>query len=166
MVCIYTGRLLALPGCCSILGHYGNRNTTLDPLSEWYKCSPELHCHQSSSRSLRKLSALFMVRRLNLLKLSMLVRLIASKLLRTALLCESEADSEVWSCGTGHRFLAPTMLPCNMMCHRVLVHSASWPKAAQAPCISFGITVSLHTNNRWHSKLDRQPESQTSGQAS
>ena len=58
----------------------------LNPSSKMTHATIKLQPHQSSSRSLSKLSPLSMLRRLNLLKLSMLLRLIASKLLRIALL--------------------------------------------------------------------------------
>lgn len=58
-----------------------NKKLPHNPSHTAANVTPELQSHQSSSRSLSKLSPLFMLRRLNLLKLSMLVRLIASKLL-------------------------------------------------------------------------------------
>ena len=107
----------------------------LTTLLENLQMSPQRYTlHQSSSRSLSKLSPLFMFRRLNLLKLSMLVRLMASKLLRTAVLA-GDANSGFWSCKTGQRFLAPTMLPCRHMVHKQF---PSQPvEMSPALCLSF-----------------------------
>lgn len=134
------------------------------------KCNLDSCLHQSSSRSLSKLSPLFRLSRLKRFMLSVLVRLIASMLLRTALLCGGEAKLEDSLWGTGHRFLAPTMLPCHMACnsvinsqsrkrstHTLLEYASlkqSWAVRAGAPSVddvqaqaSFQLIVALHINN-------------------